>query len=65
MPVRRKGFRGVGNQSKGDQEELGRQGCGMRGAGENMDGGVEFPSTRKPEGTGGLVLYSQDRNGES
>ena len=28
------------------------QGCGMRGKGENMDGGVGLSSTRRVEGTG-------------
>ena len=47
------------------QVQLG-QGCGMRGAGENMDGGVEFPSTRKAEGTGGSsYLFMIEMEGTS
>ena len=69
MPIRRKGFRGRGRKKREINErkikkELRRhahllpkishgQGCGMRGAGKNVESGVGFPSARRAEGTGG------------
>ena len=35
----------------------------MRGTGENIDGCVGFPSARRTDGTGGLILHSHDMNG--
>ena len=58
MPVRRKfgGWQGMRDQRKEDQKEDTPishllSGAGMREVGENMDGGMGFPSARRAEGT--------------